>query len=239
MKTQFMKFFILTAITSLMFVACQSNQSSNSASQEQPGVHKVVVKEVIQTSNYTYLLVTEKDAETWLALPLMEAKAGDTYYYTGGFEMTDFESKELGRIFKSVYFLESVSTSPDELTADPVNFAHSKGSVTTEKKHVDVQPAPGGITIAELFANKDSYAGKTVRIRGQVTKFNAAIMKMNWIHLQDGTDNSGKYDLTATTDIEAEVGDVITLEGTVALNKDFGYGYAYEILLENAVLIGE
>ena len=106
-----------------------------------------------------------------------------------------------------------------------------------KQQDVSVKPAEGGITIAELFARKDSYAGKTVKIRGQVTKYNAAIMKKNWVHIQDGSEYSGKFDLTATTDMEVAVGDIITLEGTVALNKDFGYGYSYDVLLEDSKIL--
>ena len=116
-------------------------------------------------------------------------------------------------------------------------YPHSSKATKAEKREVDIQPASGGITIAELFANKESYAGKTVRIKGEVTKFNGSIMDRNWVHIQDGTEYEGKFDLTATTDVEIPVGEVVTLEGVVAINQDFGYGYAYEILLEKAVLI--
>jgi hypothetical protein len=122
--------------------------------------------------------------------------------------------------------------SVDSGKADPY-----KAQVSVQKEVVNLKPDEKGITIAELFSNKDKYAGKTVRIRGKVTKFNAAIMDKNWIHLQDGTESSGKFDLTATTDIEVAVGETITLEGKVAVGKDFGYGYSYEILLENAKIV--
>ena len=62
-------------------------------------------------------------------------------------------------------------------------------------------------------------------------------MNKNWIHIQDGTDNSGKFDLTVTTDIEVKVGDTITLEGAIALDKDFGFGYKYEVIMEDAKLV--
>jgi hypothetical protein len=240
MKTQSVKFLILASIISVLLTACQSNQNQKSSTQMQPGTHKIVVMEVLQTSNYTYLLADENELETWLALPKMEAKEGDIYYYTGGFEMTNFESKEMGRTFESVLFLESVSTAPVTAKSDePVPNPHTTGIITVEKQKVDIQPAKDGITIADLFAKKDSYEGKTVRIKGQVMKFNDAIMKRNWAHLQDGTDYSGKYDLTVTTEAEVAVGDIVTFEGVVALNKDFGYGYSYEVLLENATLIKE
>ena len=167
----------------------------------------------------------------------MEANEGETYYYTGGFEMKNFESKELGKTFESVYFLQSVSSTPDIMAKEPVAEPHSTGKLNVEKQDISVKPAEGGITIAELFAHKDSYAGKTVKISGMVTKYNAAIMKKNWVHIQDGSEYSGKFDLTATTDMETVEGETITVEGTVALNKDFGYGYSYDVLLEDCKIL--
>ena len=72
---------------------------------------------------------------------------------------------------------------------------------------------------------------------GEVAKYNPAIMERNWIHIQDGTEFEGKYDLTATSSESFEVGQVVSLQGVVALNRDFGYGYAYEVLLENATAV--
>ena len=151
--------------------------------------------------------------------------------------MKDFESKELGRTFPSVYFLEAVSTNPEIQADKPMEEPHSTGKLNVPQQDVSVKPAEGGITIAELFAKKDSFAGKTVKIRGQVTKYNVAIMKKNWIHLQDGSEYSGNFDLTVTTDMETNVGDVITIEGTVVLNKDFGYGYKYDVILEDSRIL--
>lgn len=235
MKIRTMKFFLLSAFVSLMIFACQSNQSAQSNLPE--GVNKVEVKEVIQTSNYTYLLVKENGTEKWIAVDKMEANPGETYYYTGSFEMTDFESKELERTFASIYFIEKLGSSPEIFVEKPVMDPHSTGRPKVDQLEITVEPVEGGITIAELYSGKDSYAGKKVKITGQVTKFNEAIMKKNWIHLQDGTNFSGKYDLTATTESVTEVGDIITIEGTLSLDKDFGYGYAYEVLVEDAVVI--
>jgi len=236
MKTHPMKFLLYASVIVFLFLSCQSNQNKQSA-QLPAGVHKIVVKEVIQTDNYTYLRVDENDAEKWLAVAKMEANQGETYYYTGGFEMKDFESKELGKTFESVYFLESVSSSPDIKAKEPAKEPHSTGKLNVEKQDIIVVPAEGGITIAELYARKDTYAGKTVKIKGQVTKYNTAIMKKNWVHIQDGSEYAGKFDLTVTTEMETAVGDIITVEGTVALNKDFGYGYSYDVLIEDSKIV--
>jgi len=115
--------------------------------------------------------------------------------------------------------------------------SNSATNSNTVKQEIKIDHVPGEITISELFSKKDSYAGKTVKIKGQVTKFNPAIMNKNWIHLQDGTEADGKFDLTVTSDIEVSVEDVVTLEGVIALNKDFGFGYFYEVLMEDARLI--
>ena len=61
-------------------------------------------------------------------------------------------------------------------------------------------------------------------------------MDRNWVHLKDGTSHSGKSDLTFTTLEEVKVGDIVILEGTVALEKEYGAGYIYPLIVENAIL---
>lgn len=107
-----------------------------------------------------------------------------------------------------------------------------QAQVNIEKKNVKITPGEGCITIADLFANKKTFDGKVVKVKGKVTKFNEAIMGKNWIHIQDGTEYKGDFDLTVTTDTYAPVGDTITFEGKIALDKDFGYGYKYKVLME-------
>jgi hypothetical protein len=107
-----------------------------------------------------------------------------------------------------------------------------KAQVNVEKTNVKIEPGEGCITIANLFDNKKTFDGKIVKVKGKVTKFNEAIMGKNWVHIQDGTDYKGDFDLTITTDSYAPVGDTITFEGIIALDKDFGYGYKYKVLME-------
>ena len=109
-------------------------------------------------------------------------------------------------------------------------------SVSHEKKEIKMNHAKDDITIAALLENKKTYAGKMVLIKGEVTKFNPGIMKKNWIHLQDGSDFNGKFDLTVTTDQEVKIGETIIVEGIIALDKDFGSGYFYEVIMEDAKL---
>jgi hypothetical protein len=108
----------------------------------------------------------------------------------------------------------------------------NKTAVKIEKMNVTVQPCEGCTTISDLFANKKSYTGKSIKITGKVTKYNPSIMGKNWIHIQDGSEYKGDFDLTITTDQQVSVGDIITYQGTIVLDKDFGYGYFYSVLME-------
>ena len=204
------------------------------------GFTTVKVKEVEQVGSYTYLLVKAKGPEYWVAVPSMEASPGETYKYQGGMLMQDFYSKEMDRTFDKVVFLEAIfaeNNMPAPASAPaPQTEAHG-GKVAVEKSSVNVEAGEGTIAISDLFSDPKAYDGKTIRVKGEVTKFNPAIMDRNWVHLQDGTEFEGKYDLTATSMESFEEGGIVTLEGILAVNKDFGYGYSYEILLEKATAV--
>ena len=76
-----------------------------------------------------------------------------------------------------------------------------------------------------------------MKVKGHVVKFTEAVMEKNWVHIQDGTKAGGDFDLTITTTNIVAVGDIAVFEGVVTLDKDFGYGYAYDVLLEEAVVL--
>jgi hypothetical protein len=59
-------------------------------------------------------------------------------------------------------------------------------------------------------------------------------MDRNFLHVQDGTGDQKTNDLTVTSKQTAKVGDQVLVKGKVLLNKDFGAGYAYPLLLEEA-----
>jgi len=204
------------------------------------GIHKVVVQAVLQTTNYTYLGVRENEDTTWLAVPKMEAMPGEIYYYQGGNEMVDFRSSSLNRTFKSVWFLGGVISEEDMLksTSGLTLSQSSPGSKAEESKSdIKIEPVEGGISIGELLANPEKCAGQTVKVKGQVTKFSLSIMGKNWIHLQDGTEFEGQFDFVVTTNEVVKAGDIILLEGTVSVNKDFGYGYFYKVIMEDCKVV--
>lgn len=193
-----------------------------------------VVEEVLQATSYTYMKVNSGDREVWIAVTRREAKVGETVSFVAELEMKDFESKDLQRTFESIYFVGNVISGSPAAPAGP-DVPHQMRPVL-EKQEISVEPAGGGITIGQLFSEKDSYADKTVVIRGRVTKVNRAIMNKNWVHIQDGTGDADNFDLTITTQEEPNVGDVVTFEGKIALNQDFGSGYTYDVIMEDARL---
>ena len=97
---------------------------------------------------------------------------------------------------------------------------------------------PEARTVAEINTKSAELKNKTVVVRGKVVKFNADILKMNWIHLRDGSGSAADNtnDLLVTTNEQASVGDVVVMKGVVHVDKDFGMGYSYRVLVEEAKL---
>jgi hypothetical protein len=107
-----------------------------------------------------------------------------------------------------------------------------------EAGKIEVKKAEGadGKTVSEIFAHKGSLKGTSVAVRGKVVKYNPGIMGKNWIHLRDGSGSREQKndDITVTTSDSAAVGAVIVLRGIVHVDRDFGSGYAYPVIIEDA-----
>ena len=220
---------ILVIVLFVIATAC-SNPSGD-------GAVTVKVKAVEQVANYTYLLVKGKGPEYWIAVSSTEIQIGESITYQGGMLMENFHSKELDRTFEKVLFLDGLDGSQVPSNTDAMQGTTQGSDIKTDRLETRIEAEEGTVSIAELYANPSAYEGKTIRVKGEVAKFNPNIMERNWIHLQDGTDFEGKYDLTVTSQEGIVVGQVLTVEGILALNRDFGYGYSYEILLEKATVV--
>lgn len=93
-------------------------------------------------------------------------------------------------------------------------------------------------TVAEIVTKATELKDKPVRVRGKVVKYSPGIMGKNWVHLRDGSGaaSDANNDVLVTTLSETKVGEVVTVSGTVRTDKDFGSGYAYKVLIEEATL---
>lgn len=118
-----------------------------------------------------------------------------------------------------------------------------QGSVTPEQQLRQTpgkelsEPSEATLSIARLYSEREKYNGRVITVKGKVVKVNPAIMGLNWVHIQDGTGDEGSNDLTVTSTQEFKVGTDVTVKGRIVLDKDFGYGYFYEVLMENGELV--
>lgn len=215
-------------------------------------LHKVEVKSVIQVTKYTYLEVLENGNKQWLAVPSCDVRIGETVYYRGGMLMSQFESKELGKTFDRILFLDKVLKDPNQPPAAQSN-PHAQisqgqdphaaalpgmgSSKDTVRQQVKIDRPTNSTSIADLLKSPKDFEGKRIVIKGKVTKYTSGVMGKNWVHIQDGTDYKGKFEIVITTDAELNVGDIAIFDGPISLNKDLGFGYFFEVLMENATLV--
>lgn len=201
-------------------------------------IHTVIVNEVLPTEKYIYLNVNEGEETFWIATQKKEVKKGETYFYKGGLMKTNFESKEYKRTFDRIYLVSNIvpvnhgSSEMAEELADETGSTEMNADNGNQIKNII---KTGSIRISEIIGNPKKYEGQTVQISGQCTKLNANIMGRNWIHLNDGS-NEGR-DMIITSEVAVPEGHVVTMKGIVNLNRDFGAGYKYDIIIEEGEII--
>ncbi len=206
-------------------------------------LHTVKVNEIIAASRYLYLKVIEGEEEFWIAVRKQEIKLGGVYYYKRALLKTDFESKENNKVFEKIYLVTNLVSASHANGQKSMNTIETNIDVVADNK-AEAKPIEdqerniekkGSVKIAELLKNVKKYEGKTIQISGECVKINPGIMNRNWIHLKDGSQDD--YDLVITSDTYVAEGTVITMKALVSLNKDFGAGYTYDLILEDGVLI--
>jgi hypothetical protein len=213
------------------------------------------VLETKSAGGYTYLLIEGDQGKNWAAIPESKVEVGQEVVVSPGMLMKSFESKALGKTFDVIIFSAGLEGSGNAAAGAhghgqaeaPANDADleklSGGSeravVPADKIKVDKADGDNAQTVEDCFVNAEKLNEKTVRVRGKVMKFSSGIMGKNWIHLQDGTGNPEKktHDLVVTTSGEAKKGSVIIIEGSLHKDKDFGAGYKYEAIVEDAKIV--
>jgi len=226
-----MKLLTLILISFMILFGCASEEKQELTEQEaiknEPHIGKVIDK--IPAKGYTYLQVTENKEDFWIAVPTMEIEIGETVYFSRYMVMEDFRSDNIDKSFDQILFVEDARKSP---TPDEMKKIHS-GIQSTEKEDIKIEPISDGKTIQQIYSDKSNLNGEVVKVKGKVVKFNKQIMKRNWIHIQDGTGTDDEFDLVMTSNQEVQVGDIITAEGKVVVDKDFGAGYFFPVMIED------
>jgi hypothetical protein len=198
------------------------------------------VIETMDSAGYTYVNVDTGSEQIWAAAPQFAVKVGDDVVVPEGMPMPNYHSKTLDRTFDMVYFVPSVLVGGAQQLAGQQpggNAMDGTSRTVVGKTDVDLsglKPAKDGQTVSDIFAKKAELAGKPVKVRGKVVKFTPAIMGKNWIHVQDGTGDAGSNDLTVTTSATAKMGDTVVISGVLTTDKDFGAGYKYSVIVEDA-----
>jgi ribosomal protein S17 len=244
----------LAGLALILLAACGEKGSAPKSARPAASGKTGKVVETVNAAGYTYVQVDTGTEKFWAAGPEVKVQAGDTVTVPEGMPMPNYESKTLTRKFDLVYFVSSLQVNgaapAGSAGAMPEGHPPAGGmpgmpaSTGTPKvtapADIDLKGIPkADQTVADLFAQKGALAGKPVKVRGKVVKFNSGIMGKNWLHIQDGSGQAGTNDLTVNTGSAAKVGDTVVVSGTLTVGKDFGFGYQYELLIEDAQIAKE
>jgi len=179
-----------------------------------------------------------------------------------GMVMKDFYAKSLDRTFANIYFVGAIwpeghapagkiamhgtdgggmmggsaGMSPPGSGSEPIS---GTKTVLDDAKIEGVTKAAGGYTVEEIYTKASELGGREVTIRARVVKFSPNIMGTNFMHIQDGSGEEATSDLTITSDDQAEIGDLVLVKGQLSVDKDFGAGYKYHVIIEGASVTKE
>jgi hypothetical protein len=243
----------MSAATAVLFMS--ASPSISSAAE-----HKGIVLDSVTGGGYTYMNIEENGEKFWIAGPQTSVSKGAEVSFSEQVWMPNFTSKALNRTFEKILFVSGVndgSASEDEgAEADgaPVDEIHSGAGYGTDAAEVSADdeeasseeeamdeeesepaPADGIYTIERLYKIADSMKGQIIKVRGKVVKVTENVMGMTWVHIQDGTGTKGKNKLVfRSANDMAKIGDTVVAEGRLDTDKDFGFGYYYAVIVEDA-----
>ena len=230
--------------------------SEDAVQPAQQAAHGKVL-ESLTGAGYTYLLIEGEQEKVWVAIPEGRVEVGQEVAVKAGMVMTSFESKALERTFDRIIFspgLESaggaveggtpkmhghLDAPMDDAALEALSGGSSRAVVPADELTIEKAKGENAKTVGECFAQAGELDSQTVRIKGKVVKFSPMIMGKNWLHLQDGTGDAMKntHDLVVTTLDEPAKGSVVVVEGVLHKDKDFGAGYRYAVIIEDAKVI--
>ena len=195
-------------------------------------IHKGTVLEAKTAGPYTYMQIKEGKEKFWIAATPNKFEKGTKVSFAEQLWMYKFKSKSMDRTFDKILFVAVVYEGDGALkTQAKTRPAPAAKSMAPYKQ----QKAFGTFTVEEVFTKKDELKGKSIKVKGKVVKVLQGIMGMNWIHIKDGTGAAGSDDIIFTSKRDkAVVGSTVTAQGTVIVDKDFGSGYFYPVIIQNS-----
>lgn len=221
------------------------------------------VTETFDGGGYTYMQLDTETGTKWAAIGQAPVKVGDKVSLKPGPVMKEFFSRTFDRTFSEIIFSGGIINGGETAAGAPASFNAALQSEASDVMKMPpgaamdqvsggsmqaVSPlqeitiekieAENGYTVEELYSKAGELAGTKIKIRGKAVKVSPNIMGKNWIHIQDGTGNpaSNSHDLVVTTNETAETDSIIVVEGVLTKDKDFGAGYKYNVIVEDAVI---
>lgn len=233
---------------------------SEHPSAEHPGQQAAAalggeILETMDSGGYSYVHLDMGVEKVWIAGPTTPGlKVGDRAAFEGAMEMRNFHAKSLDRTFETILFVGLIGKEGEVAAGSSAGGMHGgmggmggamgspdepiSGTKTMlENAGVEgVVKAAGGYTVGEIYAQAADLGGKEILLSARVVKFSSNIMGTNWLHVQDGSGDEATSDLTVTTDGHAQVGDLVLVMGKLSVDKDFGAGYKYHVIIEGATV---
>ncbi|WP_263831759.1 hypothetical protein [Sulfurospirillum oryzae] len=191
-------------------------------------VFEGIVVDTLQGGGYTYMQIDDTKKKYWVAVEGVNIEKGTEVRFTEELRAKNFESKSLNRTFDEIVFASNLQYRTK---------APEAGNLALINEQVKESPykQKDTMSVKEAWEKRASLKDKTISIRGRVVKASPNILGRNWVHIQDGTGEGSEVGRVVFTSSELpKVGDVVTASGVVRVDKDFGSGYSYKIIVENA-----
>ncbi|MCL2761237.1 MAG: DNA-binding protein [Desulfuromonadales bacterium] len=210
------------------------------------------VAETMNSGGYTYILLDNGSTKTWFATPEMQVKVGDEVELESGMQVEGFTSKTLNKKFDHIIFSAGTPEQAAHMkaTSDKMGNMGSmsdmgsmgmsvpRGQDSKIIQGLKVEKATGAnaYNIEEIINQAKELNNKTIQVKGQVVRVLPGIMKRNWVHIKDGTGTNGANEIVVTTQDLPTIGQIVTVTGVLHAKKDFGSGYKYKTIIEDATV---
>jgi hypothetical protein len=222
-----------------------AKESKKIEAEAPKGIYYGTILSIDNAMGYKYLKVKEEGKELWVAIANAPVQVGDKIGYDKKTVMKNFKSKSLKKEFKEIIFASDVylpekNAAPIKDLKDMLGLAAPKSKTVVTPKKESEKPAKPFVkkdfyTVEEIFMWKESLKDQTINVKGEVLKVSKQIMKLDWVHISDGTGDASKRtdDLVFTVkNMSFKAGDKVVATGKLIRDKDFGYGYFYNVIIQ-------
>jgi len=241
----------LTLITLLSTFIYAAEPGHDQAKAEPQGIYYGTILDIKDAMGYKYLKVNESGKEIWIAIAKAPVTVGDKIGYDKATLMPNFKSKSLNKTFKEIFFVSDLylpkkvqkpKSMKEMLDIDAKQqISHTDMekwmSPVEEKDQTKAFVKKDTYTIEEIHLWRENLEGQDITIEASISKVSHEIMELDWVHLNDGTGNEEKRtnDLVLTAkNTTIKAGDKVIAKGKVVVNKDFGFGYFYKVIIQDA-----